>query len=39
MFGIVTFLAALAFAVYVQNRGRTYVWGVVPILIAGAMQW
>lgn len=38
MFDIVSFLAALAFAAYAQNRGRSYKWGVLPFLLAAAMQ-
>ncbi|MFM0302695.1 hypothetical protein PQQ99_21475 [Paraburkholderia sediminicola] len=38
MFDIVSFLAALAFAAYAKNKGRTYMWGVLPFLIVLGMQ-
>ncbi|MFM0382771.1 hypothetical protein [Paraburkholderia dipogonis] len=38
MFDIVSFFAALAFAAYAKNKGRTYMWGVLPFLIVLAMQ-
>ncbi|MBB5542148.1 hypothetical protein A8H39_17460 [Paraburkholderia fungorum] len=38
MFDIVSFLAALAFAAYAKNKGRTYMWGVLPFLIVLVMQ-
>jgi 4-hydroxybenzoate polyprenyltransferase len=38
MFDIVSFLAALAFAAYAKNKGRTYIWGVLPFLIVLLMQ-
>ena len=38
MFDIVSFLAALAFAAYAKNKGRSYAWGALPFLIIAAMQ-
>nr|WKF57020.1 hypothetical protein HUO10_001496 [Paraburkholderia busanensis] len=38
MFDIVSFLAALAFAAYAKNKGRTFMWGVLPFLIVLVMQ-
>ncbi|MDR6480572.1 hypothetical protein [Paraburkholderia terricola] len=38
MFDVVSFLAALAFAAYAKNKGRTYMWGVLPFLIVLVMQ-
>ncbi|CAE6806221.1 hypothetical protein R69619_05442 [Paraburkholderia nemoris] len=38
MFDIVSFLAALAFAAYAKNKGRTYMWGVHPFLIVLVLQ-
>jgi peptidoglycan/LPS O-acetylase OafA/YrhL len=33
-----SFLAALAFAAYTKNKGRTYMWGVLLFLIVLVMQ-
>lgn len=39
MFDVIQFLAALAFAAYAKNKGRSYVWGGVPFALVAAMQW